>query len=102
MRYEIAGKVLICQHCECDNFTTSSVQLNTAMMSLLELDWLNASAQVFGCRDCGRLEWFNDQANVVELDDLSKTDCLVCDGHILAGQTMCNKCGWTYLENERD
>ena len=35
-------------------------QLNTAGMTFLKLDWLNKTATIFVCEDCGRLEWFLD------------------------------------------
>jgi hypothetical protein len=33
-------------------------QLNTAGMTLLNLDWANRSATILACERCGRIEWF--------------------------------------------
>lgn len=98
MRYKIAGADLNCSHCFFGGFECSSVQLNTAFMTLIDLDWLNKSATVFQCQNCGKLEWFGGNAEVTELDDLTETDCLACDGTILAGKSKCNKCGWGYAD----
>jgi len=56
----INGKPLLCLHCHGSNFTQRQVQLNTAAMTFLNLDWMNRSATVFHCQQCGRLEWFLD------------------------------------------
>ena len=96
MRYEISGKELRCSHCEYVGFDCSSAQLNTAMMTLLDIDWLNASATVFACQNCGKLEWFASSAKIVELDDLTETECLACNNLIVSGESACRKCGWSY------
>lgn len=56
--YEIAGKVLHCQHCGNDAFHRREAQLNTAVASLFNLDWANASAACFVCDRCGHIHWF--------------------------------------------
>ncbi len=35
-----------------------NVQLNTAGMTFLDLDWANRSATTLTCAECGRLQWF--------------------------------------------
>jgi len=96
MRYKVSGAELVCSHCNYSGFECSSVQLNTALMTFLDLDWLNKSATVFGCQNCGKLAWFGNNAKIIELDDLTETNCLACDGTIASGASECQKCGWSY------
>ncbi len=56
--FEVAGKQLICNHCDGENFIRGTAQLNTAVMSFIGLDWMNQSADTFLCKDCGKVEWF--------------------------------------------
>lgn len=56
----IKDKPLTCAHCGGQLFDERQAQLNTAGMTFLKLDWLNKSATVFVCINCGRLEWFLD------------------------------------------
>jgi hypothetical protein len=56
--YEILGMGLKCQICGHDEFHLRDAQLNTAGMSLMNLDWLNASARCFVCDRCGYIHWF--------------------------------------------
>ena len=56
----INGKPLTCAHCGGDSFDERQALLDTAGMAFFKLDWLNKSATVFVCQDCGRLEWFLD------------------------------------------
>jgi hypothetical protein len=54
----VAGVDLRCQVCENDKFFHRRAQLNTAMMSLFDLDWLNPSAECLLCSNCGYIHWF--------------------------------------------
>ena len=56
--YRIAGKPVVCPHCEGQDFDLGSAQLNTAGMTLLNLDWANRSAHTLICVGCSRIEWF--------------------------------------------
>jgi predicted nucleic-acid-binding Zn-ribbon protein len=56
--YEVLGKVLKCQVCGHDEFSKREAQLNTAGMSFVSLDWVNASAVCFVCEQCGYIHWF--------------------------------------------
>jgi predicted nucleic-acid-binding Zn-ribbon protein len=56
----INGKPLTCAHCGGQSFDERQVLLDTAGMAFFKLDWLNKSANVFVCQECGRLEWFLD------------------------------------------
>lgn len=56
--YEVAGKPVTCSHCGQTRFERGQAQLNTAGLSFLDLDWLNKSATIFKCTNCGHIEWF--------------------------------------------
>ncbi len=95
---EIRGKQLVCAHCGGNWFDQREAQLNTALMTAFDLDWLNKSAKVFVCIRCGRLEWFLDPTVSPENDDAEPTECVACGETIPAGQDKCPQCGWTYKE----
>ena len=59
--YEVAGRQVVCPHCGGEEFEKSEAQLNTAGLTLLDLDWANRSAVVLVCRNCGHIEWFLDK-----------------------------------------
>ena len=65
----INGKELKCTHCNGQLFTNRKSQLNTAGMSFFDLDWLNKSAEVFVCEECGKLEWFLDPSVSIQKDE---------------------------------
>lgn len=56
--YEVGGKRVTCSHCGCSNFTAQEILLNTWLLSLLRFDWLDSSATVLTCDNCGHLTWF--------------------------------------------
>ena len=57
--YELFGKVLKCQFCGHDQFHQRDAQLNTAVMSFMNLDWMNTSAICYVCDQCGYIHWFH-------------------------------------------
>ena len=57
-QYEIEGKQIRCPHCGGDNFAQAEAQLNTSVMTFLNLDWLNRSAIVLVCTRCSQIQWF--------------------------------------------
>ena len=57
---EVHGGRLECKHCGHGEFEERKAQLNTAVASLFELDFLDKSAEVYVCRRCGFLHWFLD------------------------------------------
>ncbi|WP_339063490.1 zinc ribbon domain-containing protein [Tepidibacillus marianensis] len=57
-RYMAGGIKVKCPHCENEIFEEGSAQLNTAGMSFLDLDWLNKSATVLSCTNCGLIQWY--------------------------------------------
>jgi hypothetical protein len=108
----IKGVVLSCHHCGSGSFTHRRSQLNTAAMTFFDLDWLNASADIYVCTDCGYLHWFlgapvaavteeHDVSGVIPVDDTStESDCLACSTVIPAGSDTCSACGWSYRLSE--
>jgi uncharacterized protein len=59
------GIQVVCPHCQHDAFQEGSAQLNTAGMTFLGLDWLNKSASLLVCVNCGQIQWFGKQPNKV-------------------------------------
>ena len=56
-----AGKPLKCLICGNDTFYSRKGQLNTAMLSFLDLDFLNKTAICRICESCGHIHWFLEQ-----------------------------------------
>ena len=95
---EVRGKQLVCTHCGGRRFARRQAQLNTALMTFFDVDWLNKSAEVFVCSACGRLEWFLNPTISPEDSASEPIECVSCGETIPAGQDKCPKCGWTYTE----
>ena len=57
--YDVLGKRVDCAHCGKDAFSAREILLNTWLLSLLSLEWLDAGSTVLICRACGRLTWFS-------------------------------------------
>jgi uncharacterized protein len=57
-RYTVAGKAVICSHCESERFVEGRAQLNTAGMTFMNLDWANRTAATLTCTVCGHIHWF--------------------------------------------
>ena len=57
-RYRIAGIEVKCPHCGDDDFETGTAMLNTAGLTLLNLDWANRTAHTLICVKCSRIQWF--------------------------------------------
>jgi len=72
------------------------VQLNTSFLTFLGLDWLNAEADVFVCRSCGRLEWFLDVDSHSDVAAAESIECPSCGETIPPDKSACSKCGWSY------
>ncbi len=56
---EVAGKELVCPICGGRDFWQRETQLNTSGMTLLGLEWANASATNYVCDYCGYMFWFH-------------------------------------------
>jgi hypothetical protein len=102
----VQGKHLHCVHCGSIRFVRRQAQLNTAFMTLLNMGWLNTTAEIFVCTICGRLEWFLGptvspslaEGDAAEDDKVEPAECMACGEMIPAGQDKRPKCGWTYKE----
>ena len=57
--FEVAGKQVSCSHCRGTRFVAKDILLNTWLLSLLRIDWLDSSATVLACDKCGQLTWFS-------------------------------------------
>jgi hypothetical protein len=57
-QYRVGERDVSCSHCQHELFGERRAQLNSAGMTLLNLDWLNTTASVLECRACGQLMWF--------------------------------------------
>ena len=101
-RVEVNGVELVCKHCGGSRFNHRQSQLNTAGLTFLNLDFLNASADVYVCDDCGFLHWFLDPEDFKRSsqDDASmETTCLECGAAIAPEVHECSRCGWSYRES---
>ena len=56
--FSLEGKPVRCPHCDGAQFVAGQAQLNTALASLFELDWLNETAIILSCVSCGQIQWF--------------------------------------------
>jgi predicted nucleic-acid-binding Zn-ribbon protein len=56
--FKVAEKHLSCSHCGGSAFKAQDILLNTWLLSLLRIDWLDSSATVLTCENCGKLTWF--------------------------------------------
>jgi hypothetical protein len=59
--YSLEGKPVLCPHCSGTQFKADKAQLNTAIATLLSLDWTNQSAAILICASCGHIQWFVKQ-----------------------------------------
>lgn len=66
--YRVAGRAVACPHCGGSLFDERRAQLNTSIMTALDLDFLNRSAVTLECVACGHIEWFADEEKVERVD----------------------------------
>ena len=64
-RFQAGGKEIVCPHCGNKQFDTGKAQLNTAVATLFELDWLNKSANILICKNCSHILWFGKSPEVI-------------------------------------
>lgn len=57
-RFQAAGLPISCQHCKADVFERREAQLDTALLTSLDLDWMNRSGTALVCTNCGLIHWF--------------------------------------------
>lgn len=60
--YKVLGKRVVCPHCSRDIFKAREILLNTWLLSLLSLEWLDPGSTVLICQECGRLTWFSQKS----------------------------------------
>ena len=53
-----AGFDLKCPICDGDSFFHREAQLNTRLLSFLELDWANPRGDCYICENCRHILWF--------------------------------------------
>lgn len=58
MRYLVAGRNVVCGHCENEEFTSRPGLINTRGLSFFGFDFANREATILVCSRCGHLEWF--------------------------------------------
>ncbi len=56
-RYAIDGVEVHCLRCGNDRFKKGRAQLNTTLMTLMNLDWANRRATLLICNRCSKIEW---------------------------------------------
>ena len=57
----MGGKPVQCPHCQGKLFIAGEAQLNTALATLIDLDWANKSATILTCTSYGQIQWFGMQ-----------------------------------------
>jgi hypothetical protein len=57
--FEVLGRRVVCSHCGKKKFKAREILLNTWLLSLLRLDWLDPGSTVLTCQQCGKLTWFS-------------------------------------------
>lgn len=53
-----AGHFLICPICGGEEFWHREAQLNTRVMTLFDLDWINPRGDCYICEKCRHILWF--------------------------------------------
>ncbi|MGB5811226.1 MAG: hypothetical protein WBG86_11885 [Polyangiales bacterium] len=56
--FDVGDKQMRCQFCDETKFWTKKAQLNTAVMSFFDVEWLNPEATCLICDSCGYVHWF--------------------------------------------
>ena len=59
--FQVGGKRVTCSHCGGTKFKAQEILLNTWLLSLLRIDWLDSSSTVLSCDQCGQLTWFSQE-----------------------------------------
>lgn len=57
-RFKVAEHIIKCVQCGNPHFERGSAQLNTAVLTFLDLDWANRSAYLLSCKQCSHVMWF--------------------------------------------
>lgn len=65
-RYAAAGRGVACTHCGGARFVAREALLNSTVLTLASLDWLDRSATALTCVRCGAIRWFAAAPTAVE------------------------------------
>jgi ribosomal protein S27E len=65
-RFLAGGKEIRCAHCGGSSFRAGRAQLNTAVLSFFNLDWVDRSATTLTCAGCGFISWFATEPTRLE------------------------------------
>jgi len=60
--YLVAGRPVRCPHCRHDKFVSGHALLNSRGRTAFNVDWMDPSATTLICAECGRIEWFAQEA----------------------------------------
>ena len=63
--YAVGDTRVTCRFCGNDSFQMSRVQLNTAGMTFRDIDFSDKRAWVLLCPECGSLQWFLKEPEVI-------------------------------------
>lgn len=67
-RVRIAGKELVCSHCQCKHFSKREGILVTSWVAFFRFSFWNQSAACFECIQCGCVQWFSrPKEEIVEM-----------------------------------
>jgi predicted nucleic-acid-binding Zn-ribbon protein len=66
VHFSVAGKQVSCPHCGHTGFDCREILLNTRTAAFMNLDWLNRGAAALTCKECSRIEWFNETPELIE------------------------------------
>jgi len=64
-RYEAAGKVVVCSHCNNNRFVWQEAMLNRRGSTLLNLDWVDRTGVALVCAKCSLIQWFLEEPQAV-------------------------------------
>jgi hypothetical protein len=64
--YSVAGRPVRCPHCGETKFAPARALLNTSLRTAFNFDWADPSATVLVCAECGRIEWFANEPEVMQ------------------------------------
>lgn len=57
-RFVAGGRLVICPQCHSERFDSREALLNSTVLSLIDLDWLDESATALICVNCSAIRWF--------------------------------------------
>lgn len=57
-KVQVAGRALTCLVCGGEQFWKRKAQLNTRLLTFLDIEWANPNATLYVCDSCGHIHWF--------------------------------------------